>query len=155
MHFTPRLLLLAGVAVISLGVVADTVPSAPSLANYFLGNAPSAPASGAAAAKTAAAVEKPQAVNGALYAVIAPTYNGTGGTSSYIRLFNGGAATATFSVTMVGSPSGSNYGTANIQVPTRASPQRRRLRAQPARSPGNSWRQRVRRGWCRPPRPRK
>ncbi len=123
MRVTPRLLLLAGAGIISLGVVADTIPSAPTVANYFLGNASTAPASGAAAVKSAAAVEKPQAVNGALYAVIAPTYNGTGGTSSYIRLFNGGAATATFSITMVGSPSGFNYGTANIQVPTRAAPQ--------------------------------
>lgn len=119
MRVTPRLLILAGVAVISLGVVADTIPAAPSVTNYFLGSASSAPTP----AKSAAAIEKPQAVNGALYAVIAPTYNGTGGTSSYIRLFNGGAATATFSITVVGSPSGTTYGTVTLQVPTRASPQ--------------------------------
>lgn len=121
MRATPRLLLLAGAAALSLGVVADTIPSAPSITNYFLGKAPSAPASGASAAKTAAAVEGPQAVNGALHAVIAPTYNGTGGTTSYIRLFNGGAATATFSITLIGSPSAFTYGTAMIQVPSRAS----------------------------------
>jgi hypothetical protein len=36
---------------------------------------------------------------------------------------NGGSATSTFSVTVVGSPSGDTYGSAMIDVPTRASPQ--------------------------------
>lgn len=65
--------------------------------------------------------ERPQAVNGALYAVVAPLYIGTGGFYSYLRLFNGGASTATFSVTVVGSPTGTSYGTATFQVPPRAS----------------------------------
>ena len=121
MRVSPRILILAGLAVASLGVVADTLPTSPAATNFFLGTAPPAPANGAPAASTAAAFEKPQAVNGVLYAVIAPTYNGTGGTSSYIRLFNGGAATATFSITAVGSPSGTTKGSGTLQVPTRAS----------------------------------
>ncbi|MCC6914392.1 MAG: hypothetical protein IT566_11875 [Rhodospirillaceae bacterium] len=65
--------------------------------------------------------ERAQAVNGSLYAVVAPLYIGTGGFYSYLRLFNGGAATATFTVTVVGSPTGTNYGTATFQIPARAS----------------------------------
>ncbi|MSO72608.1 MAG: hypothetical protein EXQ84_03225 [Rhodospirillaceae bacterium] len=125
MRKSSRMLVLGGIALVSVGVIADTIPTVQIPDSYFLGQAPRSPAIGAETAKTAAAVEKPQAVNGALYAVIAPTYNGTGGTNSYIRLFNGGAATATFSVTVQGSPSGNTYGTRGtlIQVPTRAAPQ--------------------------------
>jgi hypothetical protein len=65
--------------------------------------------------------ERPQAVNGALYAVVAPLYIGTGGFYSYLRLFNGGASTATFTVNVVGSPTGTNYGAATFQIPPRAS----------------------------------
>lgn len=63
------------------------------------------------------------ALNGSLYAVIAPTYTGAGGTTSFIRLFNGGSAATTFSVTVQGSPSGNTYGTATISIPVRASQQ--------------------------------
>ena len=45
--------------------------------------------------------ERPQAVNGALYAVVAPLYVGEGGFFSYLRLFNGGASTSTFSMSEV------------------------------------------------------
>jgi len=121
MRVTPRLLLLAGVAIVSVGVVADTLPSSQIPANFLLGTAAKAPEAAKKAAP--AAIETGKAVNGALYAVIAPTYNGTGGTSSYLRLFNGGASAATFSVNVVGSPSGNSYGVATIQVPSRASPQ--------------------------------
>lgn len=65
--------------------------------------------------------EGQSALNGSLYAIVAPTFSGT--TSSFIRLFNGGSATATFSVSVLGSPSGNTYGTANISVPVRAAPQ--------------------------------
>jgi hypothetical protein len=69
-----------------------------------------------------AQVEKASALNGTLYAVIAPTY--TGVTQSYIRLMNASLTGATtFSVTVVGTPSGRNMGTANISVPKSASPQ--------------------------------
>lgn len=125
MRVTPRLglVLLAGVALVSLGVVADTIPPGPIPTNFFLGNAPASAAKSAASAAPAATVEKSQAVNGTLYAVVAPTYNGTGGTTSYIRLFNGGAAAATFTITVVGSPSAFTYGVATYSIPSGASPQ--------------------------------
>jgi hypothetical protein len=86
-------------------------------------SAPAPAAAPAAAPATAASgtFEKPAAINGTLYAVIAPTYSGN--TSSFIRLFNGGSATAIFSVTVVGATTGINYGTASISIPVRASPQ--------------------------------
>ncbi len=130
MRVTSRLglVLLAGAALVSLGVVADTLPAYPIPTSFFLGNAPATPAVAPAAkspasAAPAATIEKPQAVNGTLYAVVAPTYNGTGGTTSYLRLFNGGAAAATFSITVVGSPSAFTYGVATFSVPSGASPQ--------------------------------
>lgn len=67
--------------------------------------------------------ERPQAVNGTLYAVVAPLYVGEGGFYSYLRLFNGGASLATFTVTVVGSGTSTAYGTATFQIPTRASRQ--------------------------------
>lgn len=76
---------------------------------------------GNAAVAEAPTRERQQAVNGTLYAVIAPTYNGA--TSSFIRLFNGGSAASNFSISVVGSPSGRTYGTATISVPVRAAPQ--------------------------------
>ncbi|MDX2221274.1 MAG: hypothetical protein SFV21_00920 [Rhodospirillaceae bacterium] len=76
-----------------------------------------------AAMLAAAATPAQAALNGSLYAVIAPTYNGAGGTTSFIRLFNGGAAATNFSVTVQGSPSGNTYGTATISIPVRASQQ--------------------------------
>jgi hypothetical protein len=65
--------------------------------------------------------ERPQAVNGSLYAVVAPLYVGEGGFFSYLRLFNGGASTATFTVSVVGSATATNYGAATFQIPPRAS----------------------------------
>jgi len=70
-----------------------------------------------------APVERAAALNGSLYAVIAPTFNGAGGTTSFIRLFNGAAGTTTFSVSVLGSPSGTMYGTASIPVARNAAPQ--------------------------------
>lgn len=73
-------------------------------------------------------LEKPQALTGS-YAVVAPIWTGTDGENlSYIRLANGKgivtpAATATFNITVVGTPSGNVYGTTSIQVPAAASPQ--------------------------------
>src|SRR5262249_36103662 len=66
-------------------------------------------------------IEKPSALNGQLYAVIAPIY--TGATSSFIRLFNGMNASSTFSISVVGSPSGRVMGTTTYSVPSNASPQ--------------------------------
>jgi hypothetical protein len=65
--------------------------------------------------------ERAQAVNGSLYAVVAPVHLGESGFFSFLRLFNGGASTATFTVTVVGSGTATAYGTATLQVPSRAS----------------------------------
>ena len=82
---------------------------------------------GAVMAVTPAAsaqVERPNALNATALTAIAPTYNGTGGTTSFIRLFNlDPALKGDFTITVVGSPSGNTYGTATIGVPTMASPQ--------------------------------
>src|SRR5262249_35676852 len=59
-------------------------------------------------------------LNGAGFAQIAPAFDGSDGNLSFVRLDNGGPATTTFGVTVVGSPSGSIYGTTTIQVPSRA-----------------------------------
>jgi hypothetical protein len=88
-------------------------------ANRFeLGHAPASIASSTA---NPGDRERPQAVNGVPYAVVAPLYVGDGGFVSYLRLFNGGAATAAFTVSVVGSGTATNYGTATFQVPPRAS----------------------------------
>jgi hypothetical protein len=63
--------------------------------------------------------ERAQAVNGTLYAVIAPLYV-TPPFLSYIRLFNGGAGDASFTITVVGSGTATAYGTASYTVPTAA-----------------------------------
>ena len=82
---------------------------------------------GAAIAVTQAAsaqVERPSAVNATALTAIAPTYNGTGGTTSFIRFFNlDPAVKGDFTITVVGSPSGNTYGTGTISVPAMASPQ--------------------------------
>jgi hypothetical protein len=123
MRITPRMLLLAGVALVSVGVIADTIPTFPDAESYLLGRRPEAtsPQKADGTAKPAATIEKATAINGQGYAVIAPVYMGT--TMSYIRLFNGGAAAANFSISIVGSPSGTTYKVQNISVPSRASPQ--------------------------------
>jgi|GEM_PF-6534715 len=68
-----------------------------------------------------AQIEKATALNGSQYAIIAPTFNGAGGNTSFIRLFNGGTAASNFIVTVLGSPSGNSYGTAQISIPAKAS----------------------------------
>lgn len=73
----------------------------------------------APAAANPPARERPQAVNGVLYAVIAPLYV-TPPFLSYIRLVNAGATTAMFTITVVGSGTATAYGTAVFNVPTAA-----------------------------------
>jgi hypothetical protein len=72
-----------------------------------------------------AADERPSAVDATNLTIIAPTYNGEGGNLSFIRLFNANpGAVSTFVVTVVGSPSGTAYGTpASFPVPPNASHQ--------------------------------
>lgn len=77
--------------------------------------------------QTASAEEpdRTQAVNGNLHTIIAPTYNGAGGNTSFIRFFNSSTGnSSTFSITVVGSPSSNTYGTGTLQVPANASFQR-------------------------------
>jgi len=115
-------------AVAALPAMAQDIPTM-NLAPYLVGMAPAGlegPTPSAAPTDLpakAAAAEKASAVNGTLYAVVAPTYNSPNGTLSYIRLFNGANGPSNFSITVVGSPSGTTYGTANIQVARSASPQ--------------------------------
>jgi hypothetical protein len=73
-------------------------------------------------ATIAGGIERPAAIKGEEYAVIAPLYL-TADPLSLLRLYNGGVATATFEISVVGSPSGNNYGTASFQIPPRASTQ--------------------------------
>lgn len=78
-------------------------------------------------------IEKPQAVSGTLYTVIAPIYLGggpDGGNTSYVRFINDESYTTTFAVNVVGYRTDSTtnsqsqiIGTALVTVPQRASPQ--------------------------------
>ena len=78
----------------------------------------------AALQSASAQVERSLALNATVLTAIAPTYNGAGGTSSFIRLYNlDPALKGDFIITVVGSPSGNTYGTATISVPAMASPQ--------------------------------
>ena len=66
-------------------------------------------------------IERPLALDGSQYTVIAPVYDGSGGVQSYIRLYNGGTAASTFSVTVLNTTNGLTLGAASIQVPANAS----------------------------------
>lgn len=72
-------------------------------------------------ASATADIERGQAVNGST--VLSPVLYGAGNNYSYFRFANGTGSTATFSATLVGSPTGTNYGTMNITVAANASPQ--------------------------------
>ena len=67
--------------------------------------------------------ERAAALNGELYAVVAPTYGDAAGALSYMRFFNADIQPSTYSLNVLGSPSARVYGTANITVPALASPQ--------------------------------
>jgi hypothetical protein len=62
-------------------------------------------------------------VDGALYAVIENAVDGTSGpVTSYVRFFDGMAATSTFSVLIIGAQTGTTYGQAtSLQIPSGAS----------------------------------
>lgn len=62
-------------------------------------------------------------LNGTLYAVIAPVYDGSSGSSSFLRLYGGVTAPSTFTIKVVGTGNGATLGTAVITVPKMASPQ--------------------------------
>ena len=63
--------------------------------------------------------EQAQALNGVLYAVVAPLYVAPP-FLSYIRLINAGETTAAFTIAVVGSGTATAYGTATYLVPTAA-----------------------------------
>ena len=71
----------------------------------------------------ATGIDKQSSLNGANYAVITPVYDGSTGSTSYIRLFNGDSTVNTFSVTVVNAGTGATLGTTSIRVPSYASPQ--------------------------------
>ena len=63
-------------------------------------------------------------LNGTLYAEVAPVYDGSNGSTSFLRLFGGVAsASSTFTIKVVATTSGATLGTATISVPKDASPQ--------------------------------
>jgi hypothetical protein len=83
---------------------------------YKLGAYPTAPA-------TNSSVETAQSVDGSSYAVVAPVYAGSDGNLSYFRFNNRGSGSIVTSITIVGWPTGTNYGSVNVNVPGHASPQ--------------------------------
>jgi hypothetical protein len=79
---------------------------------------------GGQTAKTPRAIdserERPAAVDGSQYGIVAPLYIGQGGFYSYLRLLNGSTtSSALFTVKVVGLPSGRDYGTATYSLPPR------------------------------------
>ena len=62
-------------------------------------------------------------VDGTQYTVVAPVFRGEGNNHSFLRLGNLGDANTTVTVTVVGSSSGENYGTAEFTIRRKASPQ--------------------------------
>jgi len=82
-------------------------------------------------ANARAAIERPASLDASQgqYAVIAPIFADAAGNVSYIRLLNQGGtlsgppptySTTTYSITIVGSPSGTVYGTTSIRTPAYA-----------------------------------
>lgn len=67
------------------------------------------------------AAAEPTGLDGTAYTVIAPTFNGSDGNLTYLRLGNNGTAASTYGVTVLGTPTGRIYGTAQLTVPPNAS----------------------------------
>ncbi len=67
--------------------------------------------------------EGEQALNGTVYTVIAPTFDGSDGNLSYFRFINMSGAPTTIDLSVVGSVSAITYGTATFNIPDKASPQ--------------------------------
>lgn len=67
--------------------------------------------------------EGANALDGNLYTVIAPTFDGSDGNVSYFRFVNLSGGTATVNVSVVGHPSALTYGMATLFIPNLASPQ--------------------------------
>jgi hypothetical protein len=73
--------------------------------------------------QAASGVEKPAAYSGILATTVAPIYVGVAGNTSYLRIVNGDDFNYPTTVTVVGGPNGTVYGSATISVPPGASPQ--------------------------------
>lgn len=83
---------------VALGAIESTPPAAPS-------------------------IERPAALSGYGYTVIGRVFLDEAGNVSYLRLLNLSGSTATVSVTLIGSPSGRNYGTTQISIANHAARQ--------------------------------
>lgn len=67
--------------------------------------------------------ESQQSINGNTFTVIAPLFEHDFGNVSYVRFSNPNLATASITVTIVGTPTGHMYGTALLTIPANASKQ--------------------------------
>lgn len=65
-------------------------------------------------------VEKPAAVNGTGYATVTGLFDGSTGSSSFIRLINGNATSTTFTVLVINTTNAITVGSAAITVPAYA-----------------------------------
>jgi hypothetical protein len=83
---------------------------------YMLGAYPTAPAA-------SSSVEKAQSVDGTGYTVISPIFTGSDGNLSYLRFINRSSSSTVTTITIVGYPTGNNYGTVSVNVPGHAAPQ--------------------------------
>ncbi len=116
-----RIALMCGISALAITTAAFAVNSTVSTVgeadSFTTGSAP-------ASVTKKSAAEKQSAVVGSNYAVITGAIDGLGQLNSYIRLFNGGAASTNFSITIVNSATGQTVGTtATVQVPPLASKQ--------------------------------
>jgi hypothetical protein len=68
-------------------------------------------------------IEKPEAVNGAGYAIISQLFDGSTGSTSFIRLINANSGNSTFNVLVINTGNGITLGSAAITVPPYAAPQ--------------------------------
>jgi hypothetical protein len=68
-------------------------------------------------------VEKAAAVDGTAYTVVAPVYDGSNGSVSYLRLYNGTAGLSAYTVAVVNTKTGTIAGTVNLGIPGNASVQ--------------------------------
>ena len=69
------------------------------------------------------ALERAAALSGSGYTVLGRTFLGDSGNLSYIRFLNLSGGSATIKATLIGSPSGRNYGTVDVVVANNASRQ--------------------------------
>ena len=122
-----RLLLVAAALLWAGTALADNGP-VPIPQQFQMGAAPmsaAAPSGMETAQSTAQGTETAQSagIDGSGYTVVAPIFTGSDGNLSYLRFNNRGQSSFLTTATIIGWPSGYNYGTVNVQVPPHASPQ--------------------------------